>query len=97
MDDAQIIEVIRQVHADTGYILDPHTATAFTDMAGHEVTSVVLSTAHPAKFPDVVQRAIHIEPLHPALEALKTKTLQRHPLPADVETIKSFISAHTQR
>lgn len=94
MDDGQIVKVIRQMHQDWGYVLDPHTATAFTDMAPEGTTSVVLSTAHPAKFPDVVKEAIGIEPTHPTLEALKDKPLQRHPQPASVEGIKAFIRTH---
>lgn len=97
MDDEQIVKVIRQMHQDWGYVLDPHTATAFTEMAGEDTTSIVLSTAHPAKFPDVVKEAIGIEPTHPTLEALKAKPLQRYPQPADVEAIKAFLSAHTGR
>ncbi len=94
MDDSQIVAVIRQMHQDWGYVLDPHTATAFTDMAPEGTTSIVLSTAHPAKFPDVVKEAIGIEPTHPTLEALKDKPLERYPQPADVEVIKAFLLAH---
>ena len=94
MDDAIIVRAIRQMHADWGYVLDPHTATAFTDMAPEGTTSIVLATAHPAKFPDVVQEAIGIEPTHPTLEALKHMPLERHPRPADVESIKAFLLTH---
>ena len=94
MDDAEIVKVIRQMHQDWGYVLDPHTATAFTDMAGEGMTSVVLSTAHPAKFPEVVQEAIGLEPTHPSLEVLKSKSLTTYPHEASVEVVKQFITAH---
>lgn len=93
MDDAQIVRVISQMWRDWQYVIDPHTACAFTDMA-QDAVSVVLSTAHPAKFPDVVKQATGDEPTHPTLEALKSKPLQTHPLPASVEAVKSFITAH---
>ena len=73
--------------------MDPHSACAFADMAQDRV-SVVLSTAHPAKFPDVVKKATGTEPTHPILEALKGRPLETHPLPASMEAVKCFISEH---
>lgn len=94
MDDDQIVRVIAQMWKDWNYVIDPHTACAFTDMAQDGV-SVVLSTAHPAKFPDVVKLATENEPTHPTLEALKSKALATHPLEATAATVKSFIAAHS--
>ena len=93
MTDEDILATIHQVHKDFGYVVDPHTATAFTDMAAEGVTSVILATAHPAKFPEVVQAAIGHEPLHHSLERLKDKALHTTPLPLSVEAIESFIKS----
>ncbi len=93
MDDDQIERVIAEMWQDWQYVLDPHTACAFTDMAQDRV-SVVLATASPAKFPEVVQRATGSEPTHPSLEVLKSKTLQTWPLNAEVAEVKSFIWEH---
>jgi len=93
MDDTQIERVIAQMWQDWHYVIDPHTACCFTDMAQDRV-SVVLATASPAKFPDVVKQATGSEPTHPTLEALKHKPLQTYPLPATVEAVKEFIAAH---
>lgn len=90
MDDAQIVRVIERMWQDHGYVIDPHTACAFTDMAEDRV-SVVLSTASPAKFPDVVKQATGTEPTHPTLEALKSKPLETHPQDGSAETVKGFI------
>lgn len=92
MDDAEIARAIARVWREHGYVVDPHTACAFTDMRP-DAPSVVLATASPAKFPDVVAQATGSEPTHPVLEALKTLPLARHPLPADVEAVKAFIRA----
>ena len=92
MDDATIEKVIEQMWKDWQYVLDPHTACAFTDMAQDRV-SVVLSTASPAKFPEVVQRATGTEPTHPTLEALKSKPLHTHPLEATADAVKAFLRA----
>jgi threonine synthase len=90
MDDQTIPQVIQQIYQDWNYVLDPHTACAFTDMA-KDAVSVVLSTASPAKFPDVVFDAISIQPTHPSLEALKSLPLERHPLSGDVAALKQFL------
>ena len=94
MDDAQIERVTAQMWKDWQYVLDPHTACAFTDMAQDRV-SVVLATASPAKFPEVVQQATGNEPTHPTLEALKSKPLQTWPMAADVATVQDFIRQQT--
>lgn len=93
MDDAGIREAIARVWKDFGYVADPHTACAFTGMDA-EAVSVVLATASPAKFPDVVTEATGSEPVHPVLEALKSLPLKTWPLPATVEAVKAFVRAH---
>jgi threonine synthase len=95
MDDAQIERVIAQMWKDWQYVLDPHTACAFTEMSADK-TSVVLATASPAKFPEVVARATGREPVHPVLEALKTLPLHRWPLTAEGDAVKAFIRSHVQ-
>jgi threonine synthase len=92
--DAEIPGIIRQVHRAYGYIVDPHTACAFKSLDS-ERPSVVLATANPAKFPDTIRSAIGIEPTHPSLEALKTRTIVRHKIVADAAEIRGFIEAHS--
>jgi threonine synthase len=89
--DAEISGLIRSVHERYGYIVDPHTACAFKALNPDRV-SVVLSTAHPAKFPDALRDAIGQEPTHPALEELKSRPIVKHRIPADREAIKRFIA-----
>jgi len=93
MDDTGIRRAIAEVWHKYGYVIDPHTACAFTSMSETGV-SVVLSTASPAKFPEVVEQATGVEPRHPTLDALKQKTLVTHPLPALAEAVKTFITVH---
>jgi threonine synthase len=56
--------------------------------------SVVLATASPAKFPDVIRAAIGREPTHPSLEALKSRSVDKPPVKADPAAIKAFIDRH---
>ncbi|HQU08805.1 MAG: threonine synthase [Verrucomicrobia bacterium 21-51-4] len=88
--DAMIVERIRETYDRYGYIIDPHTACGMQDLDLTK-TSVVLATAHPAKFPNTVQDAIGITPTLPELEALKNKPSKRFELPADVEAVRAFI------
>ena len=62
--DDEISGIIQRVYRGHKYIVDPHTACAFKDLSPDAV-SVVLATAHPAKFPDVIRGAIGVESTHP--------------------------------
>jgi threonine synthase len=91
--DAEIPEIIRRVHRDYGYVADPHTACAFKELTPGRV-SVVLATASPAKFPETIRAALGVEPVHPALEALKSRPIVKHLIRAEPAAIKAFIAAH---
>ncbi len=62
-DDA-IVATIRRVHQRRGLALDPHTATAWAvaEESASPDPTVVVGTAHPAKFPEVVEKATGIAP-----------------------------------
>ncbi|RXK56431.1 threonine synthase [Oleiharenicola lentus] len=89
--DEDIAALIKRVYERYRYIVDPHTACAFKDLNPQRV-SVVLSTAHPAKFPAAIHAAIGQEPTAPALDELKSRPIVKHRLPADAEAIKAFIT-----
>jgi threonine synthase len=96
VSDDDTVETIKRIHGDTGEILDPHSAVA---VAGAErcrrderVPMVALATAHPAKFPDAVERAIGVRPaLPPSLADLLSKPERAASLPNDIAALKSFI------
>jgi threonine synthase len=90
-DDAEISAIIRQVYQHHHYIVDPHTACGFKELNPAR-TSVVLATAHPAKFPEAIKAATGETATHPALEALKARPVVKHRLPADAAAIKAFIA-----
>ena len=92
-DDDGIIANIRRVHETYDYIVDPHTACGFQDIDSDE-TTVVLATAHPAKFPETIHKAIGQRPTHPALDALKKIDPVRYPLPANAAAVREFIETH---
>jgi len=61
VDDARMVEVIREVFEKTEYLLDPHTAigveAARATRRNQSTPMVCLATAHPAKFPEAVKEA----------------------------------------
>ncbi len=93
-DDGEIVSIIRAVHHRHQYVIDPHTACGFKDLDPAR-PSVVLATAHPAKFPEAIRAAIGQEITHPTLEALKAKPVVKHRMKAEAEAIKRFIAANT--
>ena len=60
IDDAETSREIDRIYQSTGEILDPHSAigvAAARSQANNTLPTIVLGTAHPAKFPDAVQAA----------------------------------------
>ncbi|WGD30304.1 threonine synthase [Ancylobacter sp. WKF20] len=100
-DEAQTGETIARVWQETGYLLDPHTAVAVSvaERAAHDprVPQVVLGTAHPAKFPDAVERASGVRPaLPPHLADLMERPERTPTLPNDLAAIEAYIAAHAR-
>ncbi len=98
VDDGAIIDQIRSFHRDTGYVLDPHTAVgvrAGRQLAGDDVPMVCLATAHPAKFPEAVHRAIGRNPDRPSsLDGLEERPRRCETIDAKTAAIKTFVERH---
>ncbi|MCH9780404.1 MAG: threonine synthase [Alphaproteobacteria bacterium] len=94
-DDA-IVEHMRRSASQYGYPIDPHTATAMGLAAArhpdHE--TVVISTAHRAKFPEACTRAYGQAVHLPATEALQDLDEQYVTLPASVDTVRDHLSSN---
>jgi threonine synthase len=96
-DDEQTIATIKAVFEETGRVIDPHTAVAVSAARKLEKAPapvVILSTAHAAKFPDAVARAIGRNPDMPAaLAAVMTRPEKMDVLPDNPALIQQFISS----
>ncbi len=88
--DADIEAIIGRVYDEYDYLVDPHTACTFKEIDPRK-TSVLLATAHPAKFPEIIQRATGIEPRFDSLELLKKRKIVKYPISPDKEAIQDFI------
>lgn len=66
--DEETTNLIKEVYTSEGYLLDPHGAVslqavdALKDVFGNE-KMVCLATAHPAKFPEVILKALAVKEL----------------------------------
>ena len=95
----QTIQAMRDVHQRFGYVLDPHTAVGYyaakNGQQNRETTSagdtVVVGTAHPAKFPEAVVQDTGVQPTHPTLQALDGLPMHRQSLPCDIEAVKAYL------
>ncbi len=102
LDDEGTLEEIRRLHAGAGYLADPHSAigiaAARAHMPGHGIPMVAMATAHPAKFPDAMERAIGQRPaLPPSLADLYSRPERYTRLPADLATIEAGVRATVLR
>jgi threonine synthase len=95
-DENETSAAIRAAWRETGDLVDPHTAVALAvadrDNADSTVPNIVLSTAHPAKFPDAVEDACGVRPHLPAwLDGLMTKPEQAKIMTNDQMEVERFI------
>ena len=90
---------IRDLYRRRGYVLDPHSAVAYLG-ALHGVSAlrkraaaVFLSTAHPGKFQETVERATGSKiDLPPAIARALERTEHFLPIPADYGALKEYLS-----
>ncbi|MFN0089271.1 MAG: threonine synthase [Acidimicrobiales bacterium] len=101
VDEAETLAEIRRTYEETGVVLDPHSAVgvaAARRRRGDPDTAMVcLATAHPAKFPDAVERAIGRRPALPErLADLLARPERLTALPNDLAAVQAFILAHAR-
>lgn len=95
-----VSSTIKTVLNDSGYLLDPHTAVGVSvarAMAPSNSPMVVLSTAHPAKFPDAVKSASGQHPELPLRNKDLMNGTERFTVVAnDLAAVETFISSHSR-
>ena len=96
LDDDATLEAMRGEYERSGTLLDPHTAVGLaagrTRKAARDAPLVALATAHPAKFPEAVERATGIAPqLPPALADLHDRPERSERLPADTAAVRKLL------
>jgi threonine synthase len=97
-DEQESAATIRTWMREASYCADPHTAVALAvaekEPRDAAIPMVVLSTAHPAKFPDAVKAACGVEPVLPDWLGDLSKRRERVTvLPADQSQVEAFVLA----
>jgi len=100
-DEQETAATIRALKREADYLADPHTAVAaaVAEKEPHDPATpmVILSTAHPAKFPDAVEAACGVRPALPDwLAGLNEKRERQTRLPADQAEVEKFISGFSR-
>jgi len=94
VDDAETLEEMRGFFAESGELVCPHTGVGLAaQYSPFPVPPIVyLATAHPAKFPETVERATGVHPeLPPKCADLFQRSEKFDSLPADAEAVKQYI------
>lgn len=93
VSDDQILEAIRDAWNNHQYLLDPHTATAWRVLKAHGGKGIIVATAHPYKFEDVIIKALGFYP------SVWIKKWESGPvtstfIPADYGALKELLTLH---
>jgi threonine synthase len=97
-DEEETRAAIRTTWRETGGLVDPHTAVALAvaekDARDSSLPMIVLSTAHPAKFPDAIEAACGVRPALPDwLTDLGARSERTTVLPAEQAAVEKFVLA----
>ena len=100
-DDEETAAEIDRRYRETGELIDPHsaigTAAARAEARPELAAVVALACAHPAKFPDAVEKAAGVRPELPSrLADLYAREESCTTLPNDLATLQDFIRSKRQ-
>jgi threonine synthase len=95
VSDAETRDTLRRVYEEHGLLLDPHTAVGllaarrFRENTGFTGELIVLATAHPGKFSEIVLDSVGVAPeLPPPLKELAGRPKRSLPIAARFEELK---------
>jgi threonine synthase len=97
--EAETVRTIVNTLNETGELIDPHTAVAVAALSHAELDgpTAVLSTAHPAKFPEDVAQASGVTPALPrGMADLAGRPERFERLPGEAGAIKAYVRAFAE-
>jgi threonine synthase len=96
-DDAITKQTIRKVYAGHNYILDPHSAVAWNALENYlqerpGEKGIIISTAHPVKFPEIVEQEVgRPVSLPDAVQGLMNKPSLKTKMEVSYDKLKAFL------
>ena len=94
LSEKETKSVINETYKNQGMLIDPHTAVAIgaVNKISLEGNTVILATAHPSKFSDVVMKETNIKPELPEdLKNILAEKEKYEKLPKDLKKIQNYI------
>ena len=95
--DDETVATMRRVYGETGMLIDPHTAVGLAAAVAcgeAGVPTITLATAHPAKFPDAVEKATGVRPELPEhLADLFSRPERSTDLANDLAEVERFVAS----
>ncbi len=94
LDENETIEMIKKINDEHQTVVDPHTAVGIgaVKKLGIEKNCVVLSTAHPCKFPKAIEDAISkTENLPNSLKYVEERKEKFELLSNDIQKVKKYV------
>ncbi len=94
LDENETVEMIKTINDEHQMVVDPHTAVGIgaARKLGLEKNCVVLSTAHPCKFPKAIEDAIlKTENLPESLKYVNDRKEKFELLSNDIEKVKKYV------
>jgi threonine synthase len=88
--DHEILHAIREVWDQHKYLLDPHTATAWHMLNRHGSKGVIIATAHPYKFENVIIKALGHYP-EGWIKHWEKRPIDAIPIPAEYSVLKNIL------
>ncbi|RGP40113.1 Threonine synthase [Altererythrobacter insulae] len=98
-DQNEVLQALRWAFDSAGQVVDPHTAVGLhaglkTELDA-SIPMVTLATAHPAKFPDAVERATGLRPNLPSrVGDLFAREEAYSELPGEYDAVRAFVIDH---
>jgi len=103
VSDEETLEIIKKVYEDFNYILDPHSAIGYgaaqkalnNKIISENTPIVSLACAHPAKFPEIINKGINIMPKNPLnLETIMNSKEYFEIMEPSINDIQNFIKSN---
>jgi threonine synthase len=94
LSEEETILIINEIYKNEKILVDPHTAVGIGVMKkiSLEGNTVILATAHPSKFSEIVMKATNTKPELPEnLKNISSKKEKYEKLPKDIKIIQNYI------